>query len=64
MDSPDQDAFGIPVDTTFLKDKEFTFKKAEFDLVYVGKLADDANINGTVTQFGQSLELDLKKETE
>lgn len=64
MDSPDQDAFDIPVDTTFLKEKEFTFKKAEFDVVYVGNLVDDANINGTLTQYGQSLELNLKKETE
>lgn len=64
LDSPDQDTFGKAVDTTIFEKPELTFKKAEYNLVYVGKVVDDTNIKGTLTQHGQSFELDLKKETE
>ena len=64
LDSPDQEAFGIPVDTTFFKKPELTIKLASIDLVYVGSLVDDNNIKGTLTQFGQTFELNLVKKTE
>ena len=64
MDSPDQNQFGIPTDTTFLIGKQFTFELDAAQLVYEGELVDDNNIKGNLTQFGQSFELDLKKETE
>ena len=49
MDSPDQNALGIPVDTTVYKDKELTIKKAEIDFVYVGKLGEDNVITGAIS---------------
>lgn len=64
LDSPDQGGFGIPTDTTIFKDSEVTLKKAEYDMVYVAKLVDDTSMEGTLTQMGQSLELNMKKETE
>jgi hypothetical protein len=64
LDSPDQEAFGIAVDTTFFKKPELTIKLASIDLVYVGSLVDDNTINGSLTQFGQVLELNLQKKTE
>jgi hypothetical protein len=64
MDSPDQGGFDIPADTTIFKDSEVTIKKAEYDVVYVGKLVDDTSLEGTLTQYGGSLDLNLKKETE
>ncbi len=64
LDSPDQNANGIPVDSTFFKKPELTIKVAQLQLVYVGNLVDDTNIKGTLTQMGQSLELNMKKETE
>jgi hypothetical protein len=64
LDSPDQDAFGIAVDSTIFKKPELTIKIASLDVVYVGTLVDDATLNGTFTQMGQSLELNMKKKTE
>jgi hypothetical protein len=65
LDSPDQNAYDMPVDTTFFKNSELTVKAAEYQqLVYVGKLVDDTTMNGTLTQAGMALELNLKKETE
>jgi uncharacterized protein len=64
MDSPDQEAYGIPVDSTFFKKPELTIKMAMIDLVYVGTLVDDTNIQGTLTQVGQTFELNLKKKPE
>ena len=64
LDSPDQDASGLKVDTTVFKKPELTFKAVNLNLVYVGKVVDDTNIKGTLTQHGQSFELDLKKEME
>ena len=64
LDSPGENAFGIKVDTTVFKKPELTFKAVDLNLVYVGKVVDETNIKGTLTQHGQSFELDLKKETE
>ena len=64
LDSPDQDAFGLKVDTTVFKKPELTFKAVDLNLIYVGKVVDDTNIKGTLTQNGQSFEMALKKETE
>ena len=64
LDSPDQDTSGLKVDSTFFIKPELTIKAIELNLVYVGNLVDDTNIKGTLTQNGQSFELDLKKEAE
>ena len=64
LDSPDQNAYGIPVDSTFYKKPELTIKVANLGLEYVGTVVDKTTINGTLTQMGQSLELNLKKKVE
>ena len=64
FDSPDQNAFGIPVDSTFFKKSELTIKVTNLGLQYSGKLVDKTNIEGTLTQMGQSFEVNLKKKTE
>ena len=64
LDSPDQDTFGIAVDTTIFEKPEFTIKAIDLNLEYVGNVVDDTNIKGTLSQNGQSFEMDLKKETE
>jgi hypothetical protein len=64
MDSPDQNANGIAVDSTIFKKPELTIKVAKLGVVYVGNVEDDTNMKGTFTQMGQPLELNMKKETE
>ena len=64
LDSPDQNTYGYAVDSTFFKKPELTIKVTALNLVYVGNLVDDTNLKGTLTQNGQSFDLDLKKETE
>lgn len=64
MDSPDQGAMGLPVSETKFESPELTIKASAYNLEYVGKLVDKTNIHGTLTQHGQSLELNLKKKTE
>ncbi len=64
LDSPDQNAYGIVVDSTIFKKPELTIKVAELAVVYVGNVVDDTNMNGTLTQMGQALEKKKKKETE
>ena len=64
LDSPDQNAYGIPVDTTVYKKPELTIKVANLDLEYVGTVVDDTIMNGTLTQMGQTLELNMKKKME
>ena len=36
-----------------------TIKKAEYDVVYIGKLVDETSLEGTLTQMGQSLDLNM-----
>jgi hypothetical protein len=64
LDSPDQDAYGIPVDSTLYKKAELTIKVASIDFVYVGTLTENNSIKGNLTQMGQTLELNLTKKEE
>ncbi len=65
LDSPDQNAYDMAVDTTFFKESTLTVKAADYNnLEYVGTLVDKTTIDGTHTQAGMPLELNLKKETE
>lgn len=64
MDSPDQNENGLAVDTTVFKKPELTIKASQWNIEYVGKLVDETSINGTLTQHGQSVELNLKLKTE
>ena len=64
FDSPDQNAFGVPVDTTKYKKPELTLKVNEIDFLYEGTHTGETTIKGTMTQMGQSLELNLTKKEE
>ncbi|MCK5068190.1 MAG: hypothetical protein KAR16_12150 [Bacteroidales bacterium] len=64
LDSPDQNAYGIPVDSTFYKKPELTIKITDLNFVYVGNLGEDNVIKGTFTQMGQSFELNMTKQEE
>jgi len=61
MDSPDQGATGIPVDTVIFNDPviKFSIKKIGFE--YKGELGEDGAITGQMTQFGNSFPLNLSK---
>lgn len=57
IDSPDQNAFGHAMDTVVYKKPEVSLAKAEWDVKYVGSIAEDGKLKGTLTQMGGSLEL-------
>ena len=65
MDSPDQDAFGIPMDTTTFEDNVLKIEIAAIMCVYEGTLNEETGtFDGTWSQAGTSLELDLVREEE
>ncbi len=64
LDSPDQNAFDLPTDTTTYKDKELTIKYGEIDFVYTGKLTGKKEVTGTFTQMGATYDLNLTKKDE
>ena len=57
IDSPDQEAFGHPMDTVIYKKPEVTLTKAEWDVKYVGSITDDGKLKGTFTQMGGTIEM-------
>ena len=60
MDSPAQGVFGFPVQSSeCISDGELTLKIPQIQFRYVGKVRSDSLIEGTVTQAGQSLPLNL-----
>ena len=60
MDSLAQGVFGFPVQSSeCLSDGELTLKIPQIQFCYVGKVRGDSLIEGTVTQAGQSLPLNL-----
>ncbi len=64
LDSPDQNAFGIPTDTTIYKKPELKITIVQLGAEYEGKLTEENKIEGTFTQMGQALELVLTKKEE
>ncbi len=64
MDSPDQNAFGIPVTTTEFKNLELSITLTDLGIMYKGKLNKDNIIEGTFTQMGQAFEMNLTKKEE
>ena len=61
MDSPDQNAFDIPIDEVTIADKTVKFTIKGLGGAYEGKLADDGKqIDGKWSQGGLSLALNLK----
>lgn len=64
LDSPDQNAFGIPTDSTIYKKPELKITIVQLGADYEGKLTEENKIEGTFTQMGQALELVLTKKEE
>ena len=64
LDSPDQNAFGIPTDSTVYKKPELKITIAQIGAKYEGKLNEDNKFDGTFTQMGQVLDLVLTKKEE
>lgn len=62
MDSPDQGASGIEITSLRFEDPDLNFEVAPMSISYSGKLNESGTIQGTFTQMGQSLPLNLSKE--
>jgi hypothetical protein len=64
LDSPDQNALGLPTTETTFESKKLVVKKDDLDFVYTGKLIDDKNIEGGFTQMGGEMAMNLVKKEE
>ena len=64
MDSPDQNAYGIPTTKTEYKNKELLITVEDLTVVYKAKLNDDGVFDGTFTQMGQTFDMDLTQKKE
>ncbi|MDA9343719.1 alpha/beta hydrolase [Algibacter sp.] len=62
MDSPDQNAKGIPVTTTSFESPTLKLTISNLGAEYIGVLDDNDIIVGTFKQAGQSFPMDLSKE--
>jgi len=62
LDSIDQGAKGIPVQTVAVSDRSFKFELPDFKLTYQGAFSEDGSkIEGTLSQGGQSFALVLER---
>jgi fermentation-respiration switch protein FrsA (DUF1100 family) len=60
MDSPDQGAFGIPTQSVSYEHPNLTIDMSALGAKYTGTVAEDfSSINGTFSQAGMNLELNL-----
>jgi len=66
LDSPDQGAFGIPIDKFELLDRELFFEITDLQMKYTGTVSPDfTQISGESTQYGSTLNLNFtRKPTE
>jgi hypothetical protein len=64
LDSPDQNAFGIPVDSTFYKKPELIIKVTNLGVEFVGTLEEDDTVKGKFNQMGQTFDLNLVRKVE
>ena len=60
MDSPDQNAFGIPTDTTSFENNELIVKVSAANVEYKGTLKDDV-VTGTFSQNNYPIALNLSR---
>ena len=61
LDSPDQGATGIPISTLEFEVPILTFKIEQLGVSYTGEWNSDETIQGTFTQMGQVLPLNLSR---
>lgn len=62
LDSPSQNAFGIPTSSVELKDSILTINIAQLKALYVGTVSKNNKISGTFSQGGGKFPLDLTPE--
>ncbi len=62
MDSPDQGATGIPINSMVLNDSVFTFEINSAGIKYEAIIKNDTLISGIFNQSGMALSLDLVKQ--
>jgi alpha/beta superfamily hydrolase len=63
MDSPDQDAFDIPTDTTFVSDDKLVIEVRHLGLIFEGQLHDDGEILiGNINQMGRGFPVEFSHE--
>jgi fermentation-respiration switch protein FrsA (DUF1100 family) len=62
MDSPDQNAKGIPVTSVSCENAVLKITAAHMGLEYEGALGADGSISGTFRQMGQAFPLDLSRQ--
>ncbi len=62
MDSPDQGAKGIPVNTTSFENSVLKFEISTAKIEYQGTLQNNNTVTGTFKQAGQVFELNLSRE--
>uniref|UniRef100_F4C9T0 Alpha/beta hydrolase n=1 Tax=Sphingobacterium sp. (strain 21) TaxID=743722 RepID=F4C9T0_SPHS2 len=61
VDSPKQEKFGIPVDTLTFENNKLRFVLLKLSSVYEGKIVQKDSIEGTFTQRGAAIPLNLGK---
>ncbi|MDR0371571.1 MAG: alpha/beta hydrolase [Prevotellaceae bacterium] len=62
MDSPDQHAFGIPVNTVNVEDNQLKMAIPLAGILYEGQVISDSAIEGTFSQNGMKFPLNLSRE--
>ena len=62
LDSPDQNAYGIPINSVSFENNLLTLKIDQLGAGYTGTLSSEGKINGTFNQGGQSFPLELSKQ--
>ncbi len=60
LDSPDQGAFGIPIDKTIFENNQLTITQSQMGMEYTATFTDGV-FKGTFKQSGRVFPLDLKK---
>ena len=63
MDSPHQNAYGIPIDKVEFSNKQLTLTQQAAQLTYEAALIDKKHLEGTFQQRGFSIPLNLEKLT-
>lgn len=61
LDSPDQNAYGIPVSSTKYENRTLTFTVTDLSIDYTGILQGDSIVRGTFRQAGQVFALNLTR---
>lgn len=64
LDSPDQNAFGIPTTKTTFDEQVLTITVTNLDIVYSGTLKDEKTIEGTFKQMGQTFDMKITRQPE